>query len=213
MFSKPPKPNPPAPEPPEPAKKSWTVTRQVDVARFFGQSLDTVKGWAKQGMPGHANAYDLQAVVAWLRKEGPWRERTQRGNGTPDEETILLSGPSTASLERLRAAKAAIAELDLQLRRGQLVTVERAKDVGLRWAVIIKRMAERLGKRYGQDATAAVNETLEECARVLETGFAPPANPDSDAQLVARKRKAKKRKAHKPVGRKRSHRPQRSTRR
>jgi phage terminase Nu1 subunit (DNA packaging protein) len=195
--------------------KQHVVARQADVAAFCGVSIDAVKNWAKQGMPGKAPSYDLAEIVQWLRRDGPWKPhgREQALDALGDE--ILLEGGAgnSPALEKLRAAKAALAELDLQQRRGQLLSVERSKEIGLRWATLLKRMGERLGKRFGRDATAAVHDTLEECRRVLEDGYAPPANPDPDAQLVDSKRPAKASKTDKPVGRGRNRGAKRAPRR
>jgi phage terminase Nu1 subunit (DNA packaging protein) len=55
------------------------LKRHIDVARHFGVSIDTVKNWAKQGMPGRMEAYDVGQIVRWLRLDGPWRR-----SGHPD---------------------------------------------------------------------------------------------------------------------------------
>lgn len=208
MFAKPrnPKPDPPA-EPPAPR---YLVPKQADVAAFFAQSVDTVKNWAKAGMPGKPPRYDLQEIVTWLRQKGPWRDARTRQAAAGDDEALVLSGPSTEGLERLRAAKAALAELELQAKRGSLISVEQAKDVGLLWAVVWKRLGERLARRYGSEAAAAVTEALQEAQRVLDTGLAGPPHADPDPELVARSRTAKDRSADKSVGRRRSGRPKRT---
>jgi hypothetical protein len=158
-------------------------------------------------MPGSAPGYDLRLIVQWLRRDGPWRPH-RRDSPTPDAvgDDVLLEGGAVNSpaLEKLRAAKAALAELDLQERRGGLISVERSKEIGLRWATLIKRLGERLGKRYGRDAAAAVIDTLEECGRVLDDGYARPADAGSDAGVVAGKLQAEGGKADKSVGRRRS---------
>ncbi len=81
---------------------------------------------------------------------------------TESEEPLMSEGNSPA-LERYRSAKAALAELDLHLRKNDLIEVARAKEVFMRWAVLVRRMGERLAKRYGPDASATVNETLASC--------------------------------------------------
>lgn len=190
----------------------FVVARQVDVAAFFAVALDTVKGWAKAGMPGKASAYDLREIVQWLRKSGPWQPRGKIADAVGDD--ILLEGGvgNSPALEKLRAAKAALAELDLQERRGTLISVEKSKEIGERWASKIKRMGERLGKRYGRDATADVNDTLEECRRDLESGYAPRGDAHPHAELVDSEREAASHQADGAVGGRRSRRAKRSVR-
>ena len=81
---------------------------------------------------------------------------------TAQEEPLMSEGNSPA-LERYRLAKAKLAELDLHLRKNDLIEVARAKEVFLRWSVLVRRMGERLSKRFGPDAAATVNETLDSC--------------------------------------------------
>lgn len=138
---------------------------QADLAWDMGVSLETVKGWAKQGMPGRSGRYVVRDVTTWLRQEGPWRQH-MRLAVDPDEE-LLAGGSDSPALERLRAAKAAIAELDLEKLRGSLVSREKARTILGRWAAILRRMGERLGKRYGPEAANAVNDALGECDHVV----------------------------------------------
>jgi hypothetical protein len=76
---------------------------------------------------------------------------------------LLAEGGDSPGLERYRLAKAKLAELDLEMRKGQLIDRGKARDIFGRWAILIRRMGERLGKRFGPDAAATVNETLESC--------------------------------------------------
>lgn len=86
----------------------------------------------------------------------------------PADELLLEDGDSPA-LERYRLAKAKLAELDLETRKGQLIERDKARDIFSRWAVLVRRMGERLAKRFGPDAAATVNETLDSCrAAVVE---------------------------------------------
>ena len=143
----------------------WKVANQNEVAEFFGLSINTVQSWAKQGMPGGRGSYRLDLIAQWLRKDGPWQRWDKTTTGPNDDP--LLDGDSPA-LERYRLAKAKHAELDLDLRRGELIEVSRWRDMMIRWSVGIRRMGERLSKRYGNDAAITVNETLEECSSIAE---------------------------------------------
>lgn len=95
-------------------------------------------------------------------------ERTAITPQAPADELLLEDGDSPA-LERYRLAKAKLAELDLETRKGQLIERDKARDIFSRWAVLVRRMGERLAKQFGPDAAATVNETLESCrAAVVE---------------------------------------------
>lgn len=84
-----------------------------------------------------------------------------------DSDPLLSDGDSPA-LERYRLAKAKLAELDLEHRKGDLIDREKCRELMGRWSVIIRRMGERLGKRYGNDATLSVNDSLDECQKVVD---------------------------------------------
>lgn len=146
-------------------RREWTAGRHADVSQFFGVSIDTVKAWAKRGMPGKPNAYRLDLIAQWLRTEGPWRQHIKV------DDPLLADGADSPGLERYRLAKAALAELDLAERQHQLVSVERLREQLLRWAVILKRLGQRVQKRWGPDAHRAIEDALGECQRVVDDEF------------------------------------------
>jgi hypothetical protein len=164
---------------PKQPKRNWTVRRQIDVATFCGVSIDTVKSWAKQKMPGAPGAYDLPAIVQWLRTSGPWKQHAR-----PEADDPLLGGDGGDSpgLERYRLAKAALAEFELANQTDALLSSEKARAVLGRWAAILRRLAERLTKRHGPAAASALNEALDQCQRVIDHDLPQykPAQPAGD---------------------------------
>ena len=140
------------------SRTAWTADNQDEVSVFFGVSIDSVKNWAKQGMPGQRGSWRLDLIAKWLRTDGPWK----RWDAPTDADPLLGEGDSPA-LERYRLAKAKLAELDLETRKGELIERDKARDIFSRWAVLVRRMGERLSKRFGPDAAATVNETLASC--------------------------------------------------
>lgn len=141
----------------------WVASKQAEIAEFFGMSLDTVKGWAKQGMPGHPKAYDLSVIAKWLREKGPWRQHVRPESDDP----LMGDSGDSPGLERYRLAKAELAEMDALERRGQLISTEKAKTILDRWAMVIRRMGEGLGRRYGAEAATEVNLALGECEHIV----------------------------------------------
>lgn len=87
----------------------------------------------------------------------------QVGSAHSDDQLLLGGGNESAGLERLRLAKAKHAELDLAHRKGMLIEVDKAKEILGRWASLVRRMGEKLSKRYGNDAATEINNTLSEC--------------------------------------------------
>jgi phage terminase Nu1 subunit (DNA packaging protein) len=146
--------------------RTFEVSRQADVAEFFGRSIDTVKNWAKQGMPGKRGCYDVSEIAKWLGSPaGPWRAI---------DDDSMDGGPDSPGLERYRLAKAALAELDLEERRGVLLSRDKARSALTLWGSIIRRMGDMLGKKFGTDAALAISDALAECRRLVDTHFGDP---------------------------------------
>jgi len=92
---------------------------QIDLAAILGVSTQTVRSWERQGMPvlsktsrGHAAQYNTAEVIRW------------RG-----EQLTLAAGGDADAMDweearrRKTAAEAALAEMDVAQRRGELVEV------------------------------------------------------------------------------------------
>lgn len=156
---------------------AFHVQRQTDIASFCGVSIDTVKSWAKQRMPGQPGMYDLGEIVRWLRASGPWRQHQR-----PEfDDPLLVADGESPGLERYRLAKAAIAELDLEERKESLLSRDKARAALIRWGSIIRRLGERLGKRFGPDASNAVNDALSECQHIVDHEFGGCDTSDDDS--------------------------------
>ena len=141
----------------------WTAETQGEVAEFFGVSIDTVKNWAKQRMPGKPRNYRLDKITNWLRTEGPGSKALKGPSDDP-----LLSGGDSVALERYRLAKAKHAELDLEQRKNELLDKEKCRQLFTRWAHVMRRMGDRLTKRYGVDANHMVIEAIDECHSIVK---------------------------------------------
>ena len=136
----------------------------AEVAQVYDVSPGTVKEWRYAGMPGTPKRYVLQDISRWLRSEGPWSNRRK---AMPADDPLLADGDSPG-LERYRLAKAKHAELDLEARKGELIEMDKCRDVLSRWAVVIRRMGERLVKRYGSTMAAEIDQTLQECQLIVK---------------------------------------------
>lgn len=138
-----------------PAEQQWIAKSQSEVSRFCRVTVSAVRKWAADGMPGRPGRYDLSEIHAWRL------ERETRRRAASDDP--LLDGGDSPGLERYRQAKAALAELELAERESSLMSREKALTILGRFAAKIRRMGERLGKRFGADAAIMVNESLTEC--------------------------------------------------
>lgn len=149
----------------------FCVTTRAAVGWFFGVSVDTVKAWVAQGMPAEPRRYCLGAIVRWLRSRGPWRQRVCR---TPDDllENAAVSSPA---LDRYRNARAEREELELQLRKDQVVELEAFYAwYTVEVAVPIRKSLERLQREHGKEALKIVLAGIERSEEAVEARKAKP---------------------------------------
>jgi len=142
----------------------WTAETQGEVAEFFGVSVDTVKNWAKQKMPGKPRAYRLDQIAIWLRTEGPGSKALRLASDDP-----LLGDGDSPALERYRLAKAKHAELDLEHRKGELIDVSKCRDILAQWAAVIRKTGDRLSRRFGIEANLIVSDAIDACDDIVRT--------------------------------------------
>jgi phage terminase Nu1 subunit (DNA packaging protein) len=141
------------------AAPKWTAATYAEIATFCGTAVDTVKRWAGQGMP-RGRPYDLAAIVRWLRERGPWRAHP--------ESTPRAGASSAAPLERYRAGRARLTELEIEEREGILVRRERVHGDLARFAAILRRAGERLQQEFGAGAHEILDSGLRDALRVAD---------------------------------------------
>lgn len=158
-------------------KTKWIAESQAELAELCDVSLATVSHWARSGMPGKPGRYDLRKIIPWLRTDGPCVHTRQKSD---DDDPLMADGESPG-LERYRQAKAAHAELDFAERQGELIARGKVKTLLGRWASILRRMGERISKRFGNDAAMMVNDSLRECGAVAKHEIGGPGTTDDSA--------------------------------
>lgn len=146
-------------------RKNWTAKTYEEIGEFCGVGVDSVKRWAGQGMPSKRSPYKLDKIVQWLRKTGPWRARNAPSN-TSDP---LLAGPDTPQLERYRAARADLAELEREERKRNLIDREKAHGLFIRAAHVFRSTGESLARAYGPEAAKLFNDGLLEAIGIVDT--------------------------------------------
>lgn len=148
-----------------PDKLGHVAKTLAEVAVNYAVNIDTVHRWRSQGMPGKPRAYVLPEISHWLRTDGPWK-RFDRPEPSADDP--LLADGDSPGLERYRLAKAKLAELDLEHRRGELIDKEKCSQLFGRWATVVRRMGDRLTKRFGIEANQVVVEAMDECQSIVK---------------------------------------------
>ncbi len=137
-----------------------------------------------------------QKAAAWLfdveprtMRTGPWKDAPRNSDGTYDarlliawrreleaegsESDPLLAGSNSPALERFRAARADREELELAVRRDQLIDVEEF----LSWwdsevATPVRKSLEKLARKYDQAAVDLVASGLNRARESVSGRFA-----------------------------------------
>ena len=126
---------------------------QGALAYVFGISRQAVAQW--KGVPRNADgSYSLPAVVAW-----------KMSNLAADAD--LGSGDSP-QLERYRAAKAGLAELELHERLKSLVSRSQVRECILAFAQQIRNVGEHLTRRFGNDAADMLIRGVDDGYRAIK---------------------------------------------
>ena len=137
-------------------RNSLQTLTQTDLAWIFGVSRTTLIRWAKQDLPrGRNKRYDLSAAIGWYK---------QRLDDSSDG-AIALSDDQEG--RRYRRAKASLAELDLEERRGGLVDrAENRKWLG-EIAAFMRNALEKIQREW-PDAYRILDSAMDTFDRRIE---------------------------------------------
>ena len=117
----------------------------------------------RYGAPIGGPEFDLAAFFRWFFAF--LAENARKLAIVPGDDP--MSGPSTPALERWRIAKAILAELTVDQRKENLLARAKVHEGLARFAGILRAAGEALGRQYGSDAQAVLDEALDDCQRVI----------------------------------------------
>ena len=133
------------------------VARTIGVvASVVGCSGRNISEWLSRGCPGEHGHYVLPDIIEWA-KSSVW-SKPETSSGDP----LLDDADGSPALEEYRRAKAALARLELAEKEKRLVRVEDVIDPLMEGASVVRAAGERIGRLYGPEAQAIVNEAVEE---------------------------------------------------
>lgn len=176
--------------------ESWfplaVVCRMLRVSRqnFHGSWKRHVPPAAmRSGGKGRETLIDTRAFIDSLMQFSAEREREKFG-----DDALLVGGGdgSSPSLQRLRIARAKLAELDLAERRGELVHVQTMQQgVGALAGVIRDALVRARTMPGGNEIVDAIEEALDEFSNGVEKLFRDLAagsdgngNPKHEAEVT-----------------------------
>lgn len=128
-------------------------------------------------MPGEPGAYDLSAVAKWRETDLARKNKRPVGDESGDPD---LEGEESPGLERYRLAKAALAELDLQKKRKQVIDLSLAHEGLGCIAEILRQAGETLQNTFGTSARDILDAALVRSCEEIETRFGLTDDSDGD---------------------------------
>lgn len=147
----------------EAGKAFLRAVPQKQYLGWAGQSRGVVgRQAALHGIPLEGSSISIPEVIGWLHGFLAESSRTLH-----DEPTR----PSIQSVEdeaRLLKARADLQELKRDEQLGDLIRRDQFHDVMMRWAAVIRKAGDRLGKKFGPDAQDVLNEALDTCESVID---------------------------------------------
>lgn len=141
------------------------VSSRGHLAHLFSKAEPTVVKWHQRGMPGIAGLYSLKEVIAWREKDLTERKGVEELMVDAD-----MAGDSPA-LERFRAARANLAELEFAERSGTMVQVALIQRGLALLAAPLREAIEALQKQFGAEARDIMEEGLAEFERRMMEDF------------------------------------------
>lgn len=151
-----------------PRQVVFTTQSRIMECLGFSQALITRWITDPEFPGGREGPWILSKVITWYRGKKPAGPVV----GEKSEDPLLVGqAVDSPGLERYRQAKAALAELDLQERTGELISRDKTVAILERWTSIISGMSERLLRLYGPGSVAILDEALLECRHVIDHEF------------------------------------------
>jgi len=86
-----------------------------------------------------------------------------------DVDAELMAGGDSPGLERYRNAKADLAEMDRDVRRGHLVPMAELEPVLTSFASVIRGTGDNLQRKFGPDAAEMLNAGVSEAVGTIES--------------------------------------------
>lgn len=84
------------------------------------------------------------------------------------EDPLMLGGGQSPALERYRAARATLAELERDERQGKLISRDELRDGWTLIAGVLRRAGESLTRQHGAGARAIMDEALDDAMQLIE---------------------------------------------
>lgn len=139
-----------------------------DLSLAVGRTPRVIQRWFGMGCPSRAaNGYDVAAIASWAIEN--INASVTAPPKTPDpEDPLLADSVPTEALERLRLATAKIKELELSVKKGELVPVDDLRNLLLQASSRIREAGDRLGRMFGREAQLVLDEAIDAAEELID---------------------------------------------
>ncbi len=123
----------------------------------------------RYGIPIGGPSVDLGQVLQWIHeviKEHGGRLLSAASDSKEDDP--LLSGPSSAMLERCREEKWKMLVMEREAKEGSLLDVATIREAHVKIASILRTCGETLERQHGADAGQLLRDAIEDAGRAVE---------------------------------------------
>lgn len=131
----------------------------------------------KHGLPlptRKREAFDLGELASWLHRFLEEHEARLSADLEEDNRMDVLW------LEELRKESAKLTRLKRLEQEEKLLPVAEVVDVFLRHAMILNKASVQLGRQYGPEAQAIMNDAIEDAERMMRQEFAVDRDPEEN---------------------------------
>lgn len=141
-----------------------SITKTQYIA-WSGKESPTVYAHAdKYGVPLRGKSVSIPDVIRWMHSYLAGSTRTYTGL---DEELEPGVNDGSPQLERLRAAKADLAEYERDKKLGELAPISEFKSFLVVWSQRLRQAGEVMAKPTCADPHAVFLDALEDCERMI----------------------------------------------
>ena len=145
----------------------------IDPTNFDKSWRPLVPADAQEKKRGQILFHVRSVIDAYIEREVSKRAPSPRasiqpGSLTEGDEDGLLIGPPSKWLERCHQLKAEEMELDLDVKRGDLIPREEIANLLLRLASVLRPSGMKLRKEHGEEAARIYDEAIDKIAEMVE---------------------------------------------
>lgn len=163
--------------PSQPLNEEWFTKRDIALRVFACQPQNFDKTYRPCAPPDAVRKVGTSVFIHARKLIDALVERARTDVGEADD--ALMGGSDSPGLERYRAAKADLTEMERDRQRKQLFRLMDVEPRLMQLSGLLRGVSENLRRRHGNEAGDLLDEVLNEWERGLAAVFSSDDGPDS----------------------------------